>query len=104
MQTKKFICCRVNSLRKTAGTLAEKVRIKTGDSISNLACGTGEVPYTKVDGKVVSYPFCVEGRGLIVNKKAIEDTLGKEFLNWMVYNETAQKLLFYRAGCMGVPE
>ncbi len=141
MQTKKFICCRVNSLRKTAGTLAEKVRIKTGDFISNLACGTGEVPYTKVtsaynsgnaptmsmldttdalaladeyaldlsdekwvsecgdqvtkvDGKVVSYPFCVEGRGLIVNKKAIEDTLGKEFLNWMVYNETAQKLLF----------
>lgn len=109
MQTKKFICCRVNSLRKTAGTLAEKVRIKTGDFISNLACGTGEVPYTKVtsaynsgnaptmsmldttdalaladeyaldlsdekwvsecgdqvtkvDGKVVSYPFCVEGR------------------------------------------
>ena len=151
MQTKKFICCRVNSLRKTAGTLAEKVRIKTGDFISNLACGTGEVPYTKVasaynsgnaptmsmldttdtlaladeyaldlsdekwvsecgdqvtkvEGKVVSYPFCVEGRGLIVNKKAIEDTLGKEFLNWMVYNETAQKLLFYRAGCMGVPE
>ena len=48
MQTKKFICCRVNSLRKTAGTLAEKVRIKTGDFISNLACGTGEVPYTKV--------------------------------------------------------
>lgn len=41
MQTKKFICGRVNSLRKTAGTLAEKVRIKTGDFISNLACGTG---------------------------------------------------------------
>lgn len=34
---------------------------------------------TKIDGKVYSFPFCVEGRGLIYNKKAIEDTLGKEF-------------------------
>lgn len=33
----------------------------------------------KVDGKVYSFPFCVEGRGLIYNKKAIEDTLGTAF-------------------------
>lgn len=34
---------------------------------------------TKIDGKVYSFPFAVEGRGIIYNKKAIEDTLGKEF-------------------------
>ncbi|SFG14361.1 ABC transporter substrate-binding protein [Oribacterium sp. WCC10] len=34
---------------------------------------------TKVDGKVYSFPFCVEGRGIIYSKKAIEDALGKEF-------------------------
>lgn len=106
--------------------LAAEFTDETGIDVEVLACGTGEVPYTKVtsaynsgnaptmsmldttdalaladeyaldlsdekwvsecgdqvtkvDGKVVSYPFCVEGRGLIVNKKAIEDTLGKEF-------------------------
>ena len=36
---KKFICGRVNSLRKTAGTLVEKVRIKTGDFISKTIIG-----------------------------------------------------------------
>ncbi len=34
---------------------------------------------TKIDGKVYSFPFAVEGRGIIYNKKAIEDKLGKEF-------------------------
>lgn len=34
---------------------------------------------TKVDGTVYGFPFCVEGRGLIYNKKAIEDTLGTTF-------------------------
>lgn len=34
---------------------------------------------TKVDGKVYSFPFCVEGRGIIYNKAAIETTLGKTF-------------------------
>ena len=32
-----------------------------------------------VNGKVYSFPFCVEGRGLIYNKTAIEETLGSEF-------------------------
>lgn len=36
---KKFICGRVNSLRKTAGTLVERVRIKTGDFISKTIIG-----------------------------------------------------------------
>ena len=34
---------------------------------------------TKVNGKVYSFPFCIEGRGLIYNKAAIEETLGTEF-------------------------
>ena len=32
-----------------------------------------------VNGTVYSFPFCVEGRGLIYNKTAIEETLGTEF-------------------------
>lgn len=34
---------------------------------------------TRVDGNVYSFPFCVEGRGIIYNKTAIEKTLGEEF-------------------------
>ena len=34
---------------------------------------------TKVNDKVYSFPFCIEGRGLIYNKAAIEETLGAEF-------------------------
>lgn len=99
---------------------------ETGISVDIMACGAGEVPYTKitsaynsgtaptmamldttdivalaeeyaidlsgekwigevegqltkVNDKVYSFPFCVEGRGLIYNKTAIEDTLGTEF-------------------------
>ncbi len=32
-----------------------------------------------VNGTIYSFPFCVEGRGLIYNKTAIEETLGAEF-------------------------
>lgn len=32
-----------------------------------------------IGGKVYSFPFCVEGRGLIYNKTAIEEALGTEF-------------------------
>ena len=32
-----------------------------------------------IDGKVYSFPFCIEGRGLIYNKTVIEETLGGEF-------------------------
>ncbi len=34
---------------------------------------------TTVNGLVYGFPFCIEGRGLIYNKTAIEETLGKEF-------------------------
>lgn len=33
----------------------------------------------KIGDTVYSFPFCVEGRGLIYNKAAIEETLGTEF-------------------------
>lgn len=32
-----------------------------------------------VDGKIYSFPFCVEGRGIIYNKSAIESVLGRSF-------------------------
>ncbi|MFA9463173.1 MAG: ABC transporter substrate-binding protein [Velocimicrobium sp.] len=41
--------------------------------------GECEDKVTKIDDKVYSFPFCIEGRGLIYNKKAIEDTLGTTF-------------------------
>ncbi len=34
---------------------------------------------TRIDGKVYSFPFCIEGRGLIYNKAAIEKVLGTTF-------------------------
>lgn len=106
--------------------MAAQFEEETGVKVDILACGTGEVPYTKItgaynsgaaptmamldttdvialakeyamdlsseswlsecegsatkiDGKVYSFPFCIEGRGLIYNKAAIEKTLGTEF-------------------------
>lgn len=112
-----------SGLEDMAATFEEE----TGISVEILACGSGEVPYTKItsmynsgtaptmamldttdivalsaekaidlsdeawikdagemtvpmaDGKIYSFPFCVEGRGIIYNKTAIEDTLGTEF-------------------------
>ena len=32
-----------------------------------------------IDGKVYGFPVCVEARGIIYNKTAVEDTLGEEF-------------------------
>lgn len=99
---------------------------KTGIQVDILACGAGEVPYTKitsmynsgtaptmamldttdivalaeeyaldlsdqawiaecedsvtkVNDKVYSFPFCIEGRGIIYNRTAIEEALGREF-------------------------
>ncbi len=106
--------------------MAEAFGSKTGIQVDILACGSGEVPYTKitsmynsgtaptmamldttdivalaeeyaldlsdqawiaecedsvtkVNGKVYSFPFCIEGRGIIYNRAAIEETLGREF-------------------------
>nr|WP_317361691.1 extracellular solute-binding protein [uncultured Blautia sp.] len=41
--------------------------------------GEAEEYITKVNGKVYSFPLCIEGRGLIYNKAVIEETLGKTF-------------------------
>lgn len=106
--------------------MADAFEQATGIKVDIMACGAGEVPYTKitsaynsgtaptmamldttdiialaeeyavdlsaekwleecgdqvtkVNDKVYSFPFCVEGRGLIYNRAAIEDTLGTEF-------------------------
>lgn len=110
------------ALEETAAAFEEE----TGIKVDIMACGTGEVPYTKitsaynsgtaptmamldttdvvalaeeyaldlsdekwtaecadlltkVNGKTYSFPFCVEGRGLIYHKAAIEETLGRTF-------------------------
>ena len=34
---------------------------------------------TKINDKIFSFPFCIEGRGIIYNKAAIEEALGKEW-------------------------
>ncbi len=34
---------------------------------------------TKIDGTLYSFPFCIEGRGIIYNKTAIEKKLGRTF-------------------------
>lgn len=34
---------------------------------------------TEVNGKVYSFPLCIEGRGIIYRKAVIEETLGKDF-------------------------
>lgn len=34
---------------------------------------------TKVNGKVYSFPLCIEGRGIIYNQAVLEETLGRKF-------------------------
>ncbi len=111
------------ALEKTAAVYTKA----TGVKLEIVACGAGEVPYTKVttmynsgtpptmamldttdvvalakeyaldlsnekwvneissnqltriDGTLYSFPFCIEGRGVIYNKAAIEETLGRTF-------------------------
>ena len=52
-----------------------------GADLSNesWAANGGETYGVSVDGKLYSFPFCIEGRGLIYNKTAIEETLGEEW-------------------------
>lgn len=57
-------------------SLAKEYAIDLSNEKWVAECGSSA---TTVDGVVYGFPFCIEGRGLIYNKKAIEDTLGKEF-------------------------
>ena len=129
--------------------LAKEYEKETGVKVEILACGAGEVPYTKIttmynsgnaptlamldtldvlalakeyaldlsnekwiadtesqivklDGKVYSFPFCVEGRGIIYNKKAIEDTLGHSFDPTSINSTTALSSLLQELRANGM--
>lgn len=49
---------------------------------------------TEVNGKIYSFPFAVEGRGLIYNKSVIEETLGREFDPSLINSYDSLKALF----------
>ena len=50
------------------------------DDLSNEAwLKEAEGYLTEVNGKVYSFPLCIEGRGIIYNQQVIEDTLGEPF-------------------------
>lgn len=53
----------------------EKALELTGESWT----AESEEYLTKVNGKVYSFPLCIEGRGIIYNKKVIEERLGHSF-------------------------
>lgn len=105
--------------------MAKKFEEDTGIKLEVIACGAGEVPYTRitsmynsgtaptmaildpldinslaqegycldlsdsdwiqycspmtVNGLVYSFPFCIEGRGMIYNETVLEEVLGREF-------------------------
>lgn len=56
--------------------LAEEYALDLSDQEWTAEC---ESQLTKVNDVVYSFPFCIEGRGLIYNKEAIETTLGTDF-------------------------
>lgn len=58
-----------------------------------------------IDGKVYSFPFSVEGRGIIYNKAAIENVTGREFKPEEINSYAAFKALLeeLRAGGMENP-
>lgn len=56
--------------------LAEQYAVDLSDEKWIAEC-EGQV--LNIGGKAYSFPFCVEGRGLIYNKTVIEETLGEEF-------------------------
>ena len=58
-----------------------------------------------IDGKVYGFPVCVEARGIIYNKTAIEDTLGEEFdpANYATYDAFAELLENLKANGMETP-
>lgn len=53
----------------------EKAADLTGEAWTEQA----EEYLTEVNGKIYSFPLCIEGRGVIYNKAVIEEALGEEF-------------------------
>lgn len=49
---------------------------------------------TLINGKVYSFPLCIEGRGIIYNKTAIEKTLGRTFDPATINSYDALKAIF----------
>ena len=52
---------------------------KAADLTNEPWTAEAEEYLTKINGKVYSFPLCIEGRGMIYNKKVIEDALGEAF-------------------------
>ncbi|MGN0483244.1 MAG: ABC transporter substrate-binding protein [Lachnospiraceae bacterium] len=52
---------------------------KAADLTNEKWTAESEEYLTRINGKVYSLPLCVEGRGIIYNKKVIEEALGEEF-------------------------
>ncbi|MGN1140735.1 MAG: extracellular solute-binding protein [Oliverpabstia sp.] len=52
---------------------------KAADLTEEAWTAEAEEYLTWVNGKVYSFPLCIEGRGLIYNKKVIEEALGEDF-------------------------
>ena len=52
---------------------------KAADLTGEAWTAEAENYLTEVNGKVYSFPLCIEGRGLIYNKAVIEEALGEEF-------------------------
>ena len=59
---------------------------------------------TKIDGKIYSFPFCIEGRGLIYNKTTIEKTLGTTFDPSKINSYDALKSLLEQLQAKGMAQ
>ncbi len=136
-------------IQEALENMASDFEKETGVKVEIQACGTGEVPYTKitsaynsgnaptmamldttdiialakddaldlsgegwtsecsdyltnVDDKVYSFPFCIEGRGLIYNKDAIDKTLGTDWDPSSVNSYDSLKALFEQLAKAGM--
>ena len=136
-------------IQEALETMAADFESETGITVEIQACGTGEVPYTKVtsaynsgnaptmamldttdivalakdyamdlsnetwtsecsdyltkvDGTVYSFPFCIEGRGLIYNKDAIDKTLGTDWDPSSVNSYDSLKALLEKLAAAGM--
>lgn len=57
---------------------------------------------TDINGKVYSFPFCIEGRGIIYNKTVIEKTLGRDFDPASINSYDSLKAIFEELAAAGM--